>query len=255
VAGKKAHFRFYAELNDFLPRNQRQKTFPYPFTGKPSIKDAIEGIGIPHPEVDLVVVNGESVAFGYHLCDGDRVSVYPVFESFDISPVVHLRPEPLRETRFVLDGHLGKLARSLRMLGFDSLYRRDFEDTEIVQISAGEKRVILTRDVELLKANAVTHGYWVRSTSPNDQVHEVIDRFDLSDQVEPFRRCMVCNDVIVSVEKDAVLGELPENVRKRHDEFFRCAGCKKVYWKGTHYHDMMEQIRRLSREGPKGGAK
>jgi uncharacterized protein with PIN domain len=247
VAGKTAQFRFYAELNDFLPSHQRQKTFPYPFMGSPSIKDAIEAIGVPHPEVDLVVVNGESVAFEYHLRDGDRVSVYPIFESFDISPVVHLRPEPLRDTRFVLDGHLGKLARLLRMLGFDSLYRRDLADDEIINISIRERRVILTRDVMLLKANAVTHGYWVRSTSPMDQVREVLDRFDLSTRVRPFRRCIVCNGMIERVDKAVVLERLPEGVRERHDEFYRCTGCGKVYWKGTHYHDMMEQIQRLSR--------
>jgi len=249
VADKTAQFRFYAELNDFLTAIKRQKSFPYRFMGKPSVKDAIEAIGVPHPEVDLIVANKESVGFDYHLDDGDRVSVYPVFESFDISPVIRLRPKPLRDTRFVLDGHVGKLARLLRMLGFDAMYRSDFEDSEIVQISADEKRIILTRDVELLKANAVTHGYWVRSISPNEQVGEILERFDLHTQIRPFRRCMVCNSPIARVDKETVAGALPRKVRELHDEFYRCAGCRKVYWKGTHYHDMMEQIQSLSREG------
>ncbi len=249
MADKTAQFRFYAELNDFLTAIKRQKSFPYRFMGKPSVKDAIEAIGVPHPEVDLIVANNESVGFDYHLDDGDRVSVYPVFESFDISPVIRLRPAPLRDTRFVLDGHVGKLARLLRMLGFDAMYRPDFEDPEIVQISADEKRIILTRDVELLKANAVTHGYWVRSISPNEQVGEVLERFDLHSQIRPFRRCMVCNSPIARVDKETVARALPRKVRELHDEFYRCAGCRKVYWKGTHYHDMMEQIQNLSREG------
>jgi len=245
VTAKSAQFRFYAELNDFLSATKRQKTFPYKFTGKPSIKDAIEAIGVPHPEVDLIAINGESVGFDHHLADGDRVSIYPVFESFDISPVVRLRPAPLRDTRFVLDVHLGKLARLLRMLGFDSLYRPDFEDPEIVDTASAEKRVILTRDVELLKANAVTHGYWVRSISPNKQVGEVLERFDLYSQIQPFRRCMVCNASITRVEKESVIQSLPDKVREKHDEFYRCAGCEKVYWKGTHYQDMMAQIQAL----------
>lgn len=249
MADKTAQFRFYAELNDFLTAIKRQKSFPYRFMGKPSVKDAIEAIGVPHPEVDLIVANGESVGFEHHLGDGDRVSVYPVFESFDISPVIRLRPKPLRDTRFVLDGHVGKLARLLRMLGFDSMYRSDFEDTEIVQISADEKRIILTRDVELLKASTVTHGYWVRSISPNEQVCEILERFDLHAQIRPFRRCMVCNSPIARVDKETVAGALPQKVRELHDEFYRCAGCRKVYWKGTHYQDMMEQIQNLSREG------
>jgi uncharacterized protein with PIN domain len=248
VADKTAQFRFYAELNDFLTAIKRQKSFPYRFVGKPSVKDAIEAIGVPHPEVDLIVANKESVGFDYHLDDGDRVSVYPVFESFDISPVIRLRPKPLRDTRFVLDGHVGKLARLLRMLGFDTLYRPDFEDSEIVQIAADEKRIILTRDVELLKAGTVTHGYWVRSVSPNEQVGEILERFDLHSQIRPFRRCMVCNSPIAPVDKETVAGALPTKVRELHDEFYRCAGCRKVYWKGTHYHDMMEQIQNLSRE-------
>jgi len=252
VAEKTAQFRFYAELNDFLPGKKRQKPFPYKFMGKPSIKDVIEGIGVPHPEVDLVVVNGESVDFNYHLHNRDKVSVYPVFESFDISPVVRLRPKPQRDTRFVLDTHLGKLARLLRMLGFDSLYRTDFEDSEIVDIAAEERRVILTRDVELLKANAVTHGYWVRAISPNEQVREILERFDLYSQVRPFRRCMVCNASIAAVGKESVLDALPFRVKQMHKEFFRCAGCQKVYWKGTHYHDMMTQIQRLSEQPTDG---
>lgn len=246
MASKSAQFRFYAELNDFLAVNKRQKAFSYGFTGKPSVKDAIEAIGVPHPEIDLIVVNGKSVGFDHHLADGDNVSVYPVFESFDISPVVRLRPGPLRDTRFVLDCHLGKLSRLLRMLGFDSLYRPDFEDTEIVEASTVEHRVILTRDVELLKANVVTHGYWVRSVSPNQQVGEVLERFDLYTRICPFRRCMVCNCQIERAEKSAVIEELPAKVREKHDEFYRCTGCRKVYWKGSHYQDMMDLIQNLS---------
>jgi uncharacterized protein with PIN domain len=252
MAAKKAHFRFYAELNDFLKERKRQRSFPYAFTGKPSVKDAIEAIGVPHPEVDLVVVNGRSVGFDYHLADGDNVSVYPMFESFDISPVVRLRPQPLRDTRFVLDGHLGKLARLLRMLGFDSAYQPDFPDEEIVETSSAERRVILTRDVELLKAKAVTHGYWVRAISPHQQVREILERFDLHSQIRPFKRCMVCNATIRSVHKDAVIDSLPEKVREGQDEFYKCSGCGKVYWKGTHYQDMMDQIQKLSDDDSKG---
>ena len=246
MADKTARFRFYAELNDFLAVKKRQKSFAYKFTGKPSIKDAIEAIGVPHPEVDLIVINGESVGFDHHLSDGDRVSVYPVFESFDITPVVRLRPAPLRDTRFVLDVHLGKLARLLRMLGFDPLYRPDFEDSEIVDTASAQRRVILTRDVDLLKANAVTHGYWVRSIAPDKQVGEILERFDLYSQIRPFRRCMVCNAAIEPVDKKVVLELLPERVREKHNEFFSCTGCNKVYWKGTHYTDMMDQIQTLS---------
>jgi uncharacterized protein len=248
VAEKTAFFRFYAELNDFLPGGLRRKPVPYVFMVSPSVKDAIESLGVPHPEVDLVVANGTSVGFDYRVCNGDRVAVYPVFESVDISPVLKLRPKPLRTTKFVLDTHLGKLARLLRMLGFDSLYRQDFEDNEIIHLSVKEHRIILTRDTTLLKAGAVTHGYWIRSVLPNEQVREVLDRFDLYNNVRPFCRCMVCNSLITKIDKGAVVTDIPRKVRELHNEFYRCAGCRKIYWKGSHYTDMMEQIQRLSGE-------
>src|SRR5262249_52305094 len=130
-----ASFRLYAELNDFLPPAQRQIPFVYCFNGMPTIKEAIEAVGVPHTEVDLILVNGVSVAFDYRLRDGDSVAVYPVFESFDIAPLLRLRPQPLRETKFILDVHLGKLAKYLRLLGFDTLYRNDYQDPDIIAIA------------------------------------------------------------------------------------------------------------------------
>ena len=133
----RAEFRFYEELSDLLPPERQKQSFVYAFSGKPSVKHAIETIGVPHTEVDVVLVNGSSVGFDCSLNDGDRVAVYPTFECFDISSVTCLRPQPLRRTRFVLDVHLGKLARHLRMLGFDSLYRNDYDDDQIIRISSG----------------------------------------------------------------------------------------------------------------------
>src|SRR4030042_2496300 len=123
-----AHFRFYAELNDFLPPERRGVRFTHLFALSTSVKDMIEALGIPHAEIDLILVNGHSVDFSYLVQDGDWISVYPVFESLDITPLVHVRPQPLRETRFILDAHLGKLAIYLRMLGYDTLYRNNYQD-------------------------------------------------------------------------------------------------------------------------------
>lgn len=186
---RSAFFRFYEELNDFLAEEQRKKTFPYEFTGKPSIKDTIEAIGVPHTEIDLILVDGESVGFNYQMRGGERVSVYPVFESLDITPLVHLRSKPLRKTRFVVDVHLGKLAHKLRLLGFDTLFRNDFNNSEIVELSLQEKRIILTRDKRILKQSAVSHGYWIRNNEPKDQLREVVTRLQLEDNFKPFTRC------------------------------------------------------------------
>ena len=240
--GYKAHFRFYAELNDFLHEEIRQTRVTYLFSGKPSIKDAIEAQGVPHPEVDLIIVNGDSVGFDYHLKDGDQVSVYPVFESFDISPIVRLRDAPLRVSRFVIDVNLGKLARLLRMLGFDTLYKNCFSDKEVAEISSHEQRIVLTRDRKLLQAKIITHGYWVRSQMPDDQVREVIKRFDLRTQITPFHRCIDCNGLIQPVEKAEVIERLQPKTKLYYEEFYVCSDCKKVYWEGSHFDRLRETV-------------
>ena len=233
-----AHFRFYAELNDFLRTERRQVTFAHSFEGRASVKDMIESLGVPHTEIDLILVNNAPVDFSYIVQDGDRISVYPVFESFDISPLVRLRPRPLREPKFVLDTHLGKLAAYLRILGFDTLYRNDYPDEELARVSAEEKRILLTKDRGLLKRRLVTHGYCVRATDPKHQVREVLERFDLSNVVVPFSRCIRCNGLLEPVSKQAVEDRLPPDTRQYYDEFYRCAACDQLYWPGSHYDAM-----------------
>ncbi|MFC1770397.1 Mut7-C RNAse domain-containing protein [Candidatus Margulisiibacteriota bacterium] len=240
---KKAEFRFYEELNDFLTSDKRKNTFSYEFTGTPSIKDAIEAIGVPHTEVDLVLVNQKSVTFEYLLQDKDIVSVYPVFESLDISEATHLRPKPLREPKFVLDVHLGKLAKYLRMFGFDTLYETTYSDPEIIKIAKNQKRIILTRDMGILKNKLVTHGYWLRSQNPKLQLKEVLVRFDLLALVQPFTRCLECNGDIAKTDRDKIIDKLPDDLDKQYTEFFECLGCQKVYWKGSHYDQMQEFMR------------
>lgn len=229
-------FRFYAELNDFLENGRRFRSFVHEFLTKVPVKDAIEGLGVPHTEVDLVLVNGESVAFSHPLGDGDRVSVYPMFESIDITPALRVRPEPLREPRFVLDIHLGRLSAYLRMAGFDSLYRNDWQDAELAAVSSSERRILLTMDRGLLKRSEITHGYLVRETNPRRQLEEVFRRFDLARAVKPFTRCLRCNAVLNSVDRDSVADRLPP--RLEAVEFHQCPSCRRVYWPGSHYRRM-----------------
>ncbi|MDH3375580.1 MAG: Mut7-C ubiquitin/RNAse domain-containing protein [Gammaproteobacteria bacterium] len=240
-----AHFRFYEELNDFLPSIQRKRVIDYRFGGAPAIKDPIEALGIPHTEVDLIIVNGQSVDFAHPLCDGDRVAVYPMFECFDITPLVKLRDRPLRRTAFILDVNLGKLARRLRMLGFDADYANSYNDREVVELSVKQHRIILTRDRRLLFHKAVTHGYWVRAVDPPRQLREVLARFDLYRQITPFHRCLECNGVVQEVPKEQVEADLEPLTRRYYDEFFRCGQCRKIYWKGSHFHRMCLEIEEL----------
>ncbi len=241
----RAHIRFYQELNEFLTEGQRFRTLECEFVGHPGVKDLIESYGVPHTEVDLVLANGESVSFSYRVQQGDRISVYPVFESIDIGDVSRVRSRPLRRTAFVLDVHLGHLARLLRLLGFDTLYRRDFDDPEIVRIALDEGRIILTRDQGILKRKVVTHGYFVRSTEPEEQAREVVHRFDLSARVEPFSRCLVCNTPLETVSAEKIVEELPPGIRGRHESVRRCQGCGRNYWPGTHYESLRAKIQRI----------
>lgn len=236
-----ACFRFYAELNEFLPKDRQYQTLRIRFNDGQSVKHLIESSGIPHTEVDLVLANGRSVDFSYLVRGGDCVAVYPVFESMDISPLLRLRPAPLREARFVLDGHLGRLAAYLRMLGFDALYRNDYDDPELAQISADQKRILLTRDRGLLKRSLVTRGYCLRTREPRRQLLDVMRRFDLLGQVRPFTRCMACNGLLTPVDKAEIEDQLQPLTRKYFQDFSRCVACSKVYWKGSH-HECMQAL-------------
>ena len=230
--------RFYAELGDLLTRERRGREFAHECAAGSSVKDLIEGLGVPHTEVDLVLVNGRSVDFAHHIQDGDRVSVYPVFEALDISPVVSLRPKPLRVTRFVADVHLGRLAGYLRLCGFDTLYRTEWADRELAETAAADRRILLTCDRGLLMRSIVTHGYLVRDRQPRAQLREVMDRFDLWRSLLPLTRCSVCNGLVGLVAKAEVLSRLSPRTAAHYEEFWRCAGCGRVYWKGAHYRSL-----------------
>lgn len=242
---KKVTLRFYEELNDFLPPDKRKRRFEHSFIDRTSIKDMIESLGVPHTEVDLILVNGNSVDFSYLVNDGDDISVYPVFESLDITNLQHLRAKPLRKPKFILDVHLGTLAKYMRMLGFDSLYKNNFSDDEIVKISLREKRTILTKDRGILKRTEVTHGYWLRSVKAENQIAEVIERFDLKKQIKELSRCLICNSQLNNIAKEKISDRLPPKVRKFQNKFYYCKECSKIYWKGSHYTNMLTVIEKL----------
>ncbi|MGC9470318.1 MAG: Mut7-C RNAse domain-containing protein [Bacteroidales bacterium] len=242
---RQATFRFYEELNDFLPDRRKKKAFTHSFTGTPSVKDTIESMGVPHTEVDLILVNGRPVDFSCLLTGGEYVSVYPCFESIDIKGVTGLRDRGLRISRFILDVHLGKLARYLRLFGFDTVYEKDYDDREIAERSVKEKRILLTRDVGLLKHKNLTHGYWLRSQQPMTQLKEVLDHFDLYSQAKPFSRCMACNGTIAAVRRQEVEEQIPPLTGKYVQAYSRCTRCGKIYWEGSHYVRMKETVARI----------
>ena len=241
-----AEFRFYEEPNDYLSASRRKRSFTHTFAGAPAIKDIIEALGAPHTEIDLIIVDGRSVRFSHRLRGGERVAVYPMFERFDIRSLHKLRPKPLRRTRFVADVHLGRLARYLRLLGFDTLYSRKLDDRSLVAISVRERRILLTRDVGLLKHRMLTRGYWVRTTDSDRQVEQIVHAFSLKKDLRPFTRCMSCNALLRPVARAVVAGRVPTRVFRRYRRFMYCAGCGRFYWRGTHFQ-RLEQLSRRRR--------
>ena len=239
-----AHLRFYEELNDFLPPSRRKVEFEHRFERRTSIKDMIESLGVPHPEIELILVNGRSVDFSHIVKDGDRISVYPVFEGLDVSSLIRLRSAPLRDPRFVVDCNLGRLARYLRLLGLDCLYQNDFSDETVSRISQQQHRIVLTRDRRLLQRKIITHGFYVRAVNPRDQVGEVLQRLDLHGSVRPFTRCTRCNGLLKTAPKETVEHQLEAKTRRYYDRFLQCVQCGQVYWQGSHH----KRARRLIRE-------
>lgn len=236
-----ATFRFYEELNDFLALPLRRRAFERTCAKGASAKHMIEALGVPHTEVELILVNGESVGFEHPLADGDRVAVYPTFEAIDISPVLRVRERPLRVTRFIADAHLGGLAQLLRLAGFDTLYDNHYADAAIEAIAHDEHRIVLTRDRELLKRRTITHGCYVRALKPQMQLRELFERLDLTRSAQPFRLCLMCNAPLRRIAKESVGDRAPEGVLQRHSQFVTCDVCGRVFWEGTHW----QQMRRL----------
>lgn len=232
-----AHFRFYGNLNDFVARERRGCTSAAVCARMATSKHMIEALGVPHTEVALILINGEMESLDRVLRDGDRVAVYPAFETLKLG-VLTMRPAPPPAWRFIADAHLGGLARLLRMAGFDTLYDQDLDDAAIAAIGAREERIVLTRDRDLLKRRVLTHGCYVRAVKAELQLKEIVDRLDLAGKARPFTRCLHCNVPLREVNKDEVLARLPPAVRATQVRFRRCDLCQGIFWQGSHWRRM-----------------
>jgi uncharacterized protein with PIN domain len=235
-----ATFRFYDDTNDFLPPRLRNTPIEHPFDWKASIKDMIESLGVPHCEIEAIVLNGRSIQFDQIVPENANIEVYGVFESCPLKTKFRLR-EPLTGTpRFILDTHLGRLASFLRMAGYDTLYRNDYDDSELAEISHAEQRILLTRDIGLLKRSLVIHGRFIRQTDPKRQISEVLKRYNLTEEITLLQRCLKCNGRLEPVEKAAILDQITDSTALYYDDFHQCSACHQVYWKGSHYDKMVE---------------
>ena len=243
----RATFRFYEELNDFLPEPRRKRDFEIEIDRARSVKDAIESAGVPHTEVDLILVDGVSVDFTHVLRGGERVAVYPMFERLDIAPLLRLRPVALRDPRFVADVHLGKLARHLRMAGFDTIFEPAWDDDRIVACSIAERRTILSRDKRMLQRSEVERAYFVRAIHADRQLGEVLRALQLETALRPFTRCRECNTPLTDANPGAVAARVPPRIRALYARYRSCPTCGRVYWEGSHFH-RMQRILQHARE-------
>ncbi|MDX1414315.1 MAG: Mut7-C RNAse domain-containing protein [Candidatus Promineifilaceae bacterium] len=242
-----AVFRFYAELNELLPHALRHKAFAHPIhDSTQSVKHLVEANGVPHTEVDLILANGDPVPFSYLVQPGDRISIYPTFRKLSIQSQVKLRPAYKKPPRFLLDNHLGKLARLLRLLGIDTQYFNNrYDDAELAQMAFERQRILLSRDRGLLMRSIVVHGYCLRTTDSLQQVKATINRFNLFDQIRPWRRCLRCNGLLRPVPKSQVLDRLEPKTRIYYHEFQICEACEQIYWKGSHFNKLENFVKEI----------
>ncbi len=240
-----AHFQFFGRLQNLLVRPHQAGDVLYTFTEYPAVKDAIEALGIPHTEVAALAINGTSVSFAYPLQHTDRVEVYPHAWPLTLASLVSLTPPLPDPPRFILDVHLGKLARRLRMLGFDCLYRNDYEDAEIVEIACRDDRIVLTRDRGLLKRKRVVWGCLLDGDRFPEQLRELEARYGLLADISPLGRCPNCNGLLQPVAKGEILERLEPKTRLYYDAFRRCIDCAQIYWEGTHAEKILDWVRGL----------
>lgn len=226
--------RFYQSLNDFITPALSATEIIHDFDRKASVKDMIESFNVPHPEVELILVNDIAVNFNYIVQDGDSIQVYPADGNPEVKLLFPLRPELSRPPIFVVDANLGKLARYLRLLGFDCLYRNDFDDAAVATIASEQQRTVLTRDRSLLQRRIIAYGYFVRADIPKMQTKEVLKRFDLYSLIKPLTRCTHCNGKLVETGKYEIEHRLRPLTKKYYEKFLMCSGCDQIYWQGSH---------------------
>ena len=236
------HLTFHGDLFLFL-RSQRGSV-ERRLTERTSVKDIIEACGVPHTEVDLILVDGQLVDFGRVIDSETTIEVYPV----DENPLTSFSENLLQVRiirKFIADGHLGKLVRDLRLLGVDVVYDRDADDPQLVAVARDQDRALLTRDRRLLMHSAVRHGYYLRSQNPLEQTIEVLRRFDLAPVLTPFSRCLRCNALLEPAEKEKIISQLEPLTKIYYDQFRRCPGCGQVYWSGSHFDKLRKRIQAI----------
>jgi Uncharacterized conserved protein len=239
----KVRLRFDGDLNVFLRSKAGDAVIERRLAEKTSIKDVIESCGVPHPEVDLILIDEQAVGFDHTLANDAKVEVFPVQNRGTVH--TDKRLQTIGISRFVADGHLGGLTRNLRLLGFDVAYRQNADDRQLLEVMARENRALLTRDRRLLMHSIVQHGYYPRSQNPDEQTIEVVRRFDISELIAPFTRCLRCNAPLEEATKADVIDKLEPLTKIYYNQFHRCPDCKQIYWSGSHFPKLQKRIQQI----------
>jgi len=239
----KVRLRFHGDLNVFLGSKAGDAVIERRLVEKTSIKDIIESCGIPHPEVDLILVDKQTAGFDQTLANDAKVQVFPVENCGTFHTEKRLQAVGI--SRFVLDGHLGGLTRNLRLFGFDVAYDQNADDRQLLEVMARDNRALLTRDRRLLMHAIVQHGYYPRSQNADEQTVEVIRRFNLSELIAPFTRCLRCNAPLEEAAKAEIIDKLEPLTKIYYEQFRRCPGCGQIYWAGSHFEKLQKRIEKI----------
>ena len=245
---KVVYLRLFGELNQFFEdKNKRIREIKY--KDRQTIKDILEGIGVPHTEVYFLLKNNQPINFNYLVKNGDSISAYPIFKTINIeSSQKTLRKKFPYQPKFIADAHLGKLVSYLRILGFDTLYYNDYGDKFLADKSAKENRILLTKDHGLLMRKKVKYGYYIRNDNPQKQLSEVIHRYDLKEYINKSSRCPKCNHLLESISKEKIIDRLEPKTKKYYNEFYICTNCDQIYWRGSHFKKIEELINDIEDE-------
>src|SRR5436309_6647523 len=233
----------HGDLDFFLRSEARGRSIERSLSEKTSVKDVIESCGVPHPEVDLILVDGQPVDFQYGIASAADIELYPAGTPSTL--FTEQRLQVITMEKFVADGHLGRLARNLRLLGFDVAYDPEAEDRQLLRVMERENRALLTRDRRLLMHAVVRTGYCPRSQDPDEQTVEVIRRFNLLGLIAPFTWCLRCNASLQEITKADIIEELEPLTKIYYEQFRRCTGCGQIYWPGSHFPKLQKRLEKI----------
>lgn len=229
---------FHGNLADLLKKDFRQGMVQYSLNRRASVKDIIESLGVPHTEVGKILVDGSETDFDYLPGGEEDIHIYPMTGGVVASLPSLLWQERWNFDRFMVDVNVLKLARNLRMAGIDTTIVPDLDLIDIGVSATEQARVLLTRNRQLLKCSTVMYGQLLRFEDHLTQLREVVDRFRLKSQLQPFSRCLTCNGLLEPIAKESIEHLLQPLTKRYYTIFKRCDHCLAIYWHGSHMQHM-----------------